>query len=476
MTRCSALLLGTAALLLGLSAPAGAGKPASPPRLANVAVVRDGDSWTAEYRFPRAAPAWAFVHSALAREDKKPWRPRSFTVTTPGVRLVRRGRYDLLVAERGAVPRRVRIRFTPSTLDLEAAYDPALRFSDGAVALYTDQFKLVPLGSAAAAEALPMDMEKAGLVPGSTRTTFRDRSGNVLHAGARKTVAIVEGGPSYVLFGTANVVETPAVATILDPALPTWLASELGTGTARLLSYYSERLGPRERPKPMLMATWAGPTPGRTSMGGSVLPGLVVMALEGDRLVGSSEKALEYIRWFIGHEAAHFWLGETVTYDRSRHAWMFEGGAELLATRAMADLQAGYDPRTKLNESIASCIGHAKGQPVNTAEERSAHDAYYSCGAVFALVAEAAANRAQPGNGFSGFWRRLIEANRADGIVSQEEWLDELTAGSGDPTLARDIRIMAEQGVAAPATLIASLFVRAGVRHSVAPDGTPRLL
>lgn len=474
--RWSVIAILAAALLAGFSAPAAAEKAVGQPRVADVLVERDGESWTAEYRFARSAPAWAFVHSALVRRDKQPWRPRSFTVTTPGVRLVRRGRYDLLAADQGAVPRRVRIRFAPSTLDLEAAYDPALRFSDGSVALYTGQFKVAPLDSAAAAEPLPMDIEKAGLVPGSTRTTFRDRSGKVLHAGERKRVAVVEGEASYVLFGAANVIDSPAVATILDPALPRWLASELGTGTTRLLSYYSKRLGPRVRPKPMLMATWAGPTPGRTSMGGSVLPGLVVMALEGAGLAATSERALEYIRWFIGHEAAHFWLGEAVTYDRSRHAWMFEGGAELLAIRAMAELEPGYDPRTRLNDSVSRCIGHARGQPINNAEERSGHDAYYACGAVFGLVAEAAANRAEPGSGFTGFWRRLIDANRPDRVVSQEEWLHELTARSGDPTLARDIRIMAEQGVAAPETVIASLFARAGVWHSLAPDGTPRLL
>lgn len=474
--RWRVIAIGAAALLAGFSAPAAAKKPLDQPRVADVLVERDGESWTAEYRFTRSAPAWAFVHSALVRRDKQPWRPRSFTVATPGVRLVRRGRHDLLVADGGTMPRSVRIRFKPSALDLEAAYDPALRFSDGSVALYTDQFKVVPLASADAAEALPMDIEKAGPVPGPTRAIFRDRSGKVLHAGARKAMAVVEREASYVLFGAAKVIDSPAIATILDPALPGWLASELGTGTARLLSYYSERLGPRDRPKPMLMATWAGPTPGRTSMGGSVLPGLVVMAFEGAGVAESSKRALEYMRWFIGHEAAHFWLGEAVTYDRSRHAWMFEGGAELLAIRAMAELEPGYDPRTRLNDSIAGCIGHARGQAINSAEERSGHDAYYACGAVFALVAEAAANRAEPGSGFTGFWRRLIDANRADRVVSQEEWLHELTARSGDPTLARDIRIMAEQGVAAPETMIASLFARAGVRHNLGPDGTPRLL
>jgi hypothetical protein len=369
------------------------------------------------------------------------------------------------------VPRQVRIRFTPSTLDLEAAYDPALRFSDGSVALYTDQFKIVPLASAAAAETLPIDAEKAGLVKGVTRAVFRDRTGRVLHAGVRRPEAVLEGNAGYVLFGAAKVVDSPAVATIMDPALPGWLTTELGTGTARLLAHYGERLGPRNLPKPTLMASWAGPTPGRTSMGGSVMPGFVLMAFDGAGLTSPSEKALEYIRWFVAHESAHFWLGEAVTYDRSRHAWMFEGGAELLAIRAMAELNPGYDPKVRLNDSIKRCAGHIRGHSLNGAEERSAHDAYYACGAVLGLVAEASANRASPGSGFAGFWRRLIEANRADRTVSQDEWLDEVTARSGDPSIARDIRTLAERGAAEPEAAIGSLFERAGIGFQRGPEG-----
>lgn len=464
LTRIAALLA------LCLTVPSHA---AHAPIVAEVEVTRDGDRWFADYRLGRSAPAWAFLHSALAREDRKPWRPRSWTIDTPGLRLERRGWYDVLVAERGNVPERVRIRFTPSTLDLEAEYDPALVFSDGAVALFTDQFDTTPLASAAAAAKLPIELRNIDIA-GLTRVTFRDRRGKVLHAGARKDSAVTTRGRSYVLFGMAEVVSTPDIAAVIDPGLPQWLADDLRSSTPQLLALYRQILGPRSGPKPMLIASWGGPTQGRTSLGGSVLPGLVLMALEGSGVVRTSPQARDYMHWFMAHETAHFWLGQTVDYDAANHAWITEGGADLLAVRAIASIDRAYDPSKRLNEAAQKCIGYAT-RPVNSANERSQHDAYYACGAVFALVAEAAQNRRWPGSGIGGFWRGLIDASRKDGVVSQADWLGALTRTSGDPTLARDVRRLLEQGSKEPGKDIASLFLRSGVAHRVGPTGELQL-
>jgi hypothetical protein len=49
------------------------------------------------------------------------------------------------------------------------------------------------------------------------------------------------------------------------------------------------------------------------------------------------------------------------------------------------------------------------GRGVASASERNEHRAYYACGALFGLVAEAASHRP-----FAEFVRRLIAENRAD--------------------------------------------------------------
>ena len=111
-------------LALLMTAPASA----SPVR---VDVTRTRDAFIATYRFPKAAPAWGFFRSAVTGRDKTPWRPASWRVLTPGVRIERHGQYDVLTAGGKPVPRTVRIAVTPFTGYLVADYVPAMRLGTG---------------------------------------------------------------------------------------------------------------------------------------------------------------------------------------------------------------------------------------------------------------------------------------------------------------------------------------------------------
>jgi hypothetical protein len=465
--------IGVLLLALAWLLPA-AGNAQTPvdPTLAAVEVRRDGAQWTAEFRLARAAPAWVFVHSALTRIGNRPWRPQSWTVETQGVRLERHGAYDLLVAAGGGpVPRNVRIRFRPATDDLVAAYDPALVFTDGSVALYSEQFDLFPYASASAAERLPIDLARSRVNRSRTRVTFRDSAGPVFHAGRRSgAVTIEDDDGSYILFGRAEPIETEAMAAIIDPALPAWIRASLTRAVPDIFRRYAAALGPAPGPKPTVMVSWAGPTTGVTSMGGSTLPGLIVMAYEGDRLLAESPAGRSYGLWFIAHEAAHFWLGNAVSYQYSRDAWITEGGADLLAFRTVAAVDPSYDPRIALNESIRDCASLTVGRGVASAETRGEQRAYYACGAVFALVVESSSR--EP---FTAFVRAMIEGNGDDRMVTRGEWLAALDDVSGDRSLSRDIARLLDRGAADPKAAIASLFTRAGVAFSLGEDGMPRL-
>ncbi|PZQ36723.1 MAG: hypothetical protein DI570_32245, partial [Phenylobacterium zucineum] len=170
-----------------LACPAIAQDAASPEPLARVAVLRDGERWTVDYDLAWDRPAYAFRASALMREGRRDWRAERWTVETPGVELVRIGRYDVLKSADGEpLPRSVRIAMRPASGDLEAAYTPSLVFSDGSVALYTEQFNLIPLDSAQAALDLPADLNGVELPGGPTEVTWRDASGPVLFRGQRQ--------------------------------------------------------------------------------------------------------------------------------------------------------------------------------------------------------------------------------------------------------------------------------------------------
>lgn len=463
------------AALLGLAGCATAGPvapaaaPAMETRTSSATVVRDGDDWTVTFRFAQASPAWLFAHGSVKREGLQPWRPGSWTVETPGVRLERRGRHDVLFADSGNVPSEVRIRFRPVGDDLIAEYDPALIFTDGSVALWSGHFHTWPVPSIAAAEALPLDLNGLQFEGNGSEVTFRDRNGEVLHIGRRFTSATLIGGRDYVLFGPLEAIVTPDNATIIDPQLPAWLKRELAQSTPAIFAKFAEWLGPHAGARPTVLVSWAGPTPGVVSMGGSTLPTQIAVTFEGIGVVEENQDVRGGARTFIAHESAHFWLGNTVRYEFSRDSWIMEGGADLLAIRAIDAIDPAYNPLPRLQGLVNECAALAV-RPVVTALDRNENRAHYGCGAVFGLVAEAAS-----GQSFPAWIRRLIDANRTDGILTRAEWLAALDR-AGKTALRRDIDLLLDQGAAQPGPIIARLFREAGVRHRIGDNGVPILL
>jgi hypothetical protein len=268
---------------------------------------------------------------------------------------------------------------------------------------------------------------------------------------------------TYVLFGQADLEEGARLTTVADPQLPGWIGEAIGDFAPRVADYYTRRLGAGQTEHPTVMMSWAGPTPGRTSMGGSVMPGLIVMNFDGAGVVQPSQGMLGLARWFIGHESAHFWLGQTVRYERERDAWITEGGADLMAIRALKAIDPAWNDRAELQKEVDDCVRLAD-QPVAEAGSRGEHRAYYACGAVFALVAEAARRRAGGGDWFD-FLQPLIAGSRADGVLSRDEWLSSLDRISGQPALRGDIERLLDQGSEDPAGVVAALFDRAGVAN-----------
>lgn len=445
----------------------------APAPAADVIVTRDGDAWTAEYVLERDAPVWAFIRSSVTHTTREPWRVQTWRVLTPGVVLERVGNLDVLRAvDGGDVPRHLTLSLTPTPEHLEADY-PSLIFTDGSVALFSGAFDVFPLSSLEEARSAPEDLNGAVDIPvGEVRITWRDTSGPVLLHGQRLSDATLQDARAYVLFGQARMNETERLVTVADPQLPAWISIELEAFAPRVIEYYGQRLGAGQTDRPTIMASWRGPTPGMTGLSGSVLPGLIVMSLEGEPLLESSTGVLDHSRWFISHESAHFWLGQTVRYERSRDAWITEGGADLMAALATKALVPTYDLRAELQREVDECIGLAD-QPISEAGARGQHTAYYACGAVFALVAQSVQARHDGGDWFD-FLRPLIDANREDGVLTRDEWLAHLTSVSGDASLAADIVVMLDQGVADPQTTLAGLFARSGVAFHL-QEGALRL-
>ncbi|MEG1453926.1 hypothetical protein, partial [Brevundimonas sp.] len=426
------LVAGLALMAVAVSGCASGGVLAQQaPQSPRAEVERQGETLLVRYEMDRDAPVWAFWDSALISEVRQPWRPTQWTVMTPNVVLDRAGHYDILRTKDGSpVPRTVEFRVRPKGVNLEAEY-PTLTFTNGAVALPTHQMSVFPMNSVADVTALPSDLNGVEMAVGPTQVSWRDQAGPVLFAGERRPYLITQNERSYVLMGDADVTRSEGLTAVLDPALPQWMSDTLAEAAPVTGQWYRQRLGQAAAgaEKPVLMAAWNGPTDRMTSMGGSVMPGLIVMNFEGQGIIQPTNAVRERALWFIAHEAAHFWLGQTVRYEYARDAWITEGGADLMAVRALKARDPSYDDKAELQTEIDDCVKYA-GKPVAEAGARGEHRAYYACGAVFAMAAEGG-QHSKTGGDFLDFIRPLIDANREDGVLTASEWLIHYAAQGG---------------------------------------------
>lgn len=461
MTR-FAVLLG--ALLVFIAVGGGRASAGDADSRPAASLTKDGDRWSLEFKLDADAPAWGFVHSAQMRDGQPQWRQRQWRVDTPGVYLDRLGFRDVLRSRDGRpVPRTVRLTLTPGPARVAASYDPALVFSDGSIALFSGQFDVFPLSALDKVEEMPEDLNGIELGAEPTRVTWCDTQGAILFKGERRETVTEQDAQTYVLFGRSSAVEHETMATVIDPETPQWIQQEIGSYAPAVTAYYIAALGATPSVRPTVMVAWKGPTPRMTSMGGSVLPGLIVASFEGADVIDPTEDLVAMIRWFIGHETAHFWLGHTVRYEFSRDMWITEGGADLMAIRALSAADSGYDGRTALQQEVDDCVELTKDKGVVTAWERNEHRAYYACGAVVTLAAEASQRRLDGGDAFD-FLRPLIVDN-SDAVLTRDEWLSQLDRISGDARLRQAVEHLLDHGSPDPAAAVAQVFALSGVEH-----------
>ncbi len=456
-------------MLLAAAAAAAAAVASSAP--AEVSVTRSGGGFDAVYTLPRAAPAWGFFRSSLAADDRQPWRPRSWTVLTPGVRLERRGAYDALVAtDGGAVPRTVRVRVAPYTREVLSDYVPALRLGEGGVALFDGQFSLFSVASPTTLDRLGPDPETGAITDTSTRVRFRGPSAALRLAGDTAGYARGNSAGTYGLFGVASATVQDGMATVVDPQMPAWLAADIRTFTPRLLDRYRRLLGSPGELRPTVLASWAGADRAGASLNGGVLKGLVLMRISGAAATQPSPPLRTLAHRYIAHESAHFWLGQLVDYDKVADNWIVEGGADLLAIRALGASDPGYDAKAALNKSLTDCLVASRKGGLASAAQRQDFQVKYDCGAILSLVAEKAA-----GGDFHPFVRRLLAANASDRAVSTEEWLALLESYPAGRNLTAHIRPLLNDTQPTPRGWT-ELLTAASIRYRLRADQTPELL
>jgi hypothetical protein len=430
-------------------------------------VSHKGNTWQVDYTLPHDATAWVFPVSAPKQIDHRPWRQGAWKVVTPGVRIERHGAYDMLVASNGrSIPHKVRINFNPTSATLEREYDPAIAFSNGATALYSDQFDVAPIDDPATVDAREAGLTVQDFGGRSVPVRFHDDGGPVFVQGRRQNDPTLAGAATYVVFGSGEVQTIKGVAMLADPALPRWLTTDVSQFAPRVASTYASRLGARSDPRlPLLIMGWRGATSGKVINDGGVRPGEIVLNFEGEGLLERNERAARRTRWFIAHEIAHFWLGsEGVGYVMPSDAWITEGGAEMMAFTLLATVNHEY-VLGELQRAVDDCVKLGT-KPIAQAADRHESRAFYACGTVFALASSGVARR-RGGSDFFDFIKPLLARHQSDRHLGSAEWLGHFATLAGKPGAANVIRSMIEHGSSQPVKDIETILKSADVPMNV---------
>ena len=391
LSRCAGLL----ALIAACATPrpdAPVALPAADParlRVDAALTQRDPGSFALELRLSRAVTRLAFTRPGDGRR-----LPSLQLIAPAGAALQTSGEgRDELVApapfDRVSLIARV-YRHLP-----EKDYQPYIALSGGGLLVYTGQY-----------DVGPEDTE--------LRYTFKPLAGETAVLPGRASQRAIEwsttaGEGTYAAFGKLTPVDEPALVAVVDPGMPEWLDREARQTLPRLFDLYAKTFGVALPKRPTVFLSYGDEdVPGSVSLGGGTLDGLVQLEVR----LGEARRAafdpavLKSFRHLLAHEAAHLWNSHWL--EAKGPDWVHEGGAELLAFRAVRELglSTEADLLDRLSWSASECAMVRGGAELG----KDAVRARYACGAVIqAIVSE------QAQGGLEAIWARLmvLGANKA---------------------------------------------------------------
>lgn len=426
---------------------------------ATVEIRAQGRSLQAEYRLPRAV-----ARLPLRREDSAELRRKLWHVKTPGVRL----EGSALVSDRPF--KRVALVADAPTAATPNDYAPLLPFSDGGVGVFTGLFDVGSEGDRTHYRFMPARGQ---------RVVLAGRA----HEGAVEWTGEASGEGTYVYFGASGLVHSGAGVAVIDGALPDWIRKEVDARFPLLIDYYTRHFGIAAPFAPFVLFSYDATRAEAADYQGSVLPGVLVVRLEGARWANVDGELRERIRWMLAHEAAHFW--NLRGRDPQGAAWMHEGSADEFAWRAVTELglaSAGSAAAAR-DRALNECVFQVGGDALLAAEKDGRYALAYRCGLVLSLYTEAAVRNHDASRDLFSFWHELLDQAGSEGYT-QALYVATLGLQSGDPRAAAYVaRLAGERFDSPPALAIA--FARVGapllpagpaVEAAMAPAVATRLL
>ena len=427
-------------------------------------------TWRATYHLSTPTPALRFERPASF------FRERVWKVVTPGYLLDRDGDRQVVRLASGATPQReIVFEFPEYTATLPKEYELFLPFTGGAVAVYTGHFYATSIvNNTSAATLRTIDLT----TPKGMKAVVRGRV-----VSGRVTFSDSIGDGTYIYLGNTTPIETPDVVAIVDPGMPSWLATLFNDDLPRLFSAYRQRVGYPLPVKPVVLFSFGDTASAGLSSGGGVLTGLVNMTFSGKDWMQQTPALTEQAVALIAHESAHLWNAHLATnVDQAGGSWMHEGSADAFATEMLYSLRvidsARY--RVRREDAINQCANATASGSVATAGSRNAIREIYDCGFVLTMWTEAAVHRANPTANVFTFWHDLIASAKTNegnydqaryfAVLERERVSDSVIAGMKAFVATRDGMRIAIDGLKAAGVPVeeGSGVPPAGVRQQAA--------
>ena len=414
--------------------------------------LAESDSWRAEYELPEPSRELVFVR------NQTNFRSASWQLDGDHVEFGLRDGYEVVRGSDGASFDRFSLLAPSLTGLLPKDYSQNYTFTDGSGLLYTGHFTVVE------SMADPVDYTLR-LIPA--------RSEHIVVHGQLYDGAVTVDDPGddglFAYFGELAPLQGENYIAVIDPGLPDWLATLLPEYLPSLFDFYAARLGDDLPRRPSIYFSFGeGDSESTHFNGGALLDGTYQVRATGQAWHEPNDFLRSLVPSSIAHESAHLWNGHATSSDgNAGAAWMHEGGAEILAWRAMRELgqlsQAEFD--SKVSNAHEACADALDGRPLTSVASAGEHGLLYTCGAVIGRVSELALQ--QNGSDIFEFWSELIDIARRSESFSQQSYFDLLAEMSGNDEVVAELEEFVLESHGQTSSQLTDLFASAG---ATAPD------
>lgn len=412
-----------------------------------VTQLAESDSWRVDYELAEPVQELVFVRSQTN------FRRASWALRGDGVEFGLRDRHEVVRGSDGGSFTAFSLVVPTLTALLPKDYSQNYSYTDGSGLLYTGHFTVVE------DMADPVDYTLRLVPAASQHIVVHGR----LYDGA-VTVADPGDDGLFAYFGELVPLEGDNYIAVLDPGLPDWLQTLLPEYLPPLFDFYAARLGDDLPRRPSIYFSFGeGDSESTHFNGGALRDGTYQIRATGRAWVEANVHLRSFVPASIAHESVHLWNGRAISTDgNAGAAWMHEGGAEILAWRAMRELgqlsQAEFD--AKLRNAYEACTSALRGRPLMSVASTGEHQLLYTCGALIGRASELALE--QSGSDIFAFWRELIEVAQRSESFSQQSYFDLLLEMSDNAELVAELEELVLESHGQTDDQLAAVFASVG--------------